>query len=325
MDSRNMSMSGGWKHSNWWDSENSGFAGLWTSVGQSWRGMPRRSSSSIMRLRASHSRNFWAAAASPLTGLWGKGFGCLVPAPMVLLSRIGVRPPRVQQRSLLGQKTADLFHGAPGREATLLRSNLRNDRESDASHRGFPETAPVVSFVVPAIRRPRRLTTLDGVRGWCDTGAEPSGGGACRPRVRVPDTSIVPLADGFQPLVSGEAGLLVPETGLPEPSRIRPEAGGLSYSVGAPRPQPQATMRPNGQLRTAHGVRGAAVRRRHHGAQLAGFDRAPQAAVNYLLDAALAAHHGPAFQNLLLKTGEGIPAGDGIPGRRSETGTLSPR
>jgi hypothetical protein len=39
----------------------------------------------------------------------------------------------------------------------------------------------------------------------------------------------------------------------------------------------------------------------------------------------LAAHHGPAFQNLLLKTGEGIPAGDGIPGRRSETGTLSPR
>lgn len=150
--------------------------------------------------------------------------------------------------------------------------------------------------------------TLDGVRGWCDTGAEPSGGGACRPVARVPDTSIVPSADGFQPLVSGEAGLLVPETGLPEPSRVRPEAGGLSYSVGAPRPQPQATMRPNGQLRTAHGVRGAAVRRRHHGAQLAGFDRAPQAAVNYLLDAALAAHHGPAFQNLLLKTGEGSDA-----------------
>src|ERR1022692_4949164 len=125
---------------------------------------------------------------------------------------------------------------------------------------------------------------LAGVRGWCDTGVEPSGGGACRPvaRVpdtsivpsadgfqplvsgeaglpRVPDTSIVPSADGFQPLVSGEAGLLVPETGLPEPSRVRPEAGGLSYSVGAPRPQPQATMRPNGQLRTAHGGGGAAV------------------------------------------------------------------
>src|ERR1039458_2206283 len=117
MDSRNMSMSGGCE----------------AGVCQSWRGMPRRSSSSIMRLRASHSRNFWAAAACPVPELWA--FGCCVSALMVLFGRIWLRPPRVHQRSLLGQKTADLFHGAPGREATLLRSNLRNDRESDASDR----------------------------------------------------------------------------------------------------------------------------------------------------------------------------------------------
>src|ERR1017187_1004363 len=50
--------------------------------------MPRRSSSSIMRLRASHSRNFWAAAACPVPELRSEEHTSELQSPMYLVCRL---------------------------------------------------------------------------------------------------------------------------------------------------------------------------------------------------------------------------------------------